>query len=143
MCDTSAPPGSSPNMSAATLKYASPGMTSIFLPCRFEWFVVTPFRPAWLVNGEVGAEAGIGKSEYSALCGVEVALHRASVFVTGRIRSFTKAGVADGVLNADPDVFFASVTTPVLKTENSNDRKNRQRHPQRKHDQKDVEHIYS
>jgi len=35
------------------------------------------------------------------------------VFVNGRIRSFTKAGAADGVLNADPDVFFASVTTPV------------------------------
>jgi len=35
------------------------------------------------------------------------------VFVNGRIRSFTKAGVADGVLNADPDVFFASVKTPV------------------------------
>ncbi|MFY9821833.1 MAG: DUF11 domain-containing protein [Thermoanaerobaculia bacterium] len=35
------------------------------------------------------------------------------VFVNGRIRSFTKAGVADGVLNADPDVFFASVETPV------------------------------
>ena len=34
-------------------------------------------------------------------------------FVNGRLRSFTKAGVADGVLNADPDVFFASVTTPV------------------------------
>src|SRR3954468_8543997 len=33
------------------------------------------------------------------------------VFVNGRIRSFTKAGVADGVINADPDVFFASVTT--------------------------------
>ncbi|HEV7507899.1 MAG TPA: IPTL-CTERM sorting domain-containing protein [Thermoanaerobaculia bacterium] len=35
------------------------------------------------------------------------------VFVNGRIRSFTKAGVADGVINADPDVFFASVETPV------------------------------
>ncbi len=34
-------------------------------------------------------------------------------FVNGRIRSFTKAGVADGVINADPDVFFAPVTTPV------------------------------
>jgi len=34
-------------------------------------------------------------------------------FVNGRIRSFTKAGVADGVLNANPDVFFASVSTPV------------------------------
>jgi hypothetical protein len=34
-------------------------------------------------------------------------------FENGRIRSFTKAGVADGVLNADPDVFFASVMTPV------------------------------
>ncbi len=34
-------------------------------------------------------------------------------FVNGRIRSFTKTGVADGVLNADPDVFFASVMTPV------------------------------
>jgi uncharacterized repeat protein (TIGR01451 family) len=35
------------------------------------------------------------------------------VFVNGRMRSFTKAGVADGVLNIDPDVFFASVMTPV------------------------------
>jgi hypothetical protein len=36
------------------------------------------------------------------------------VFVNGRIRTFTKAtGVADGVLNVDPDVFFASVRTPV------------------------------
>ncbi|MFL6195204.1 MAG: beta strand repeat-containing protein, partial [Thermoanaerobaculia bacterium] len=34
-------------------------------------------------------------------------------FVNGRIRTFTKAGVADGVINADPDVFFASVMTPV------------------------------
>jgi uncharacterized repeat protein (TIGR01451 family) len=34
-------------------------------------------------------------------------------FVNGRIRSFTKAGVADGVINADPDVFFSSVSTPV------------------------------
>lgn len=35
------------------------------------------------------------------------------VFVNGRIRTFTKAGAADGVINADPDVFFASVMTPV------------------------------
>ncbi|HXI84031.1 MAG TPA: hypothetical protein VNL17_08080 [Verrucomicrobiae bacterium] len=36
------------------------------------------------------------------------------VFVNGRIRSFNKAtGVADGVLNVDPDVFFSSVVTPV------------------------------
>ncbi|HEX4499246.1 MAG TPA: DUF11 domain-containing protein, partial [Thermoanaerobaculia bacterium] len=34
-------------------------------------------------------------------------------FVNGRLRSFTKAGVADGVLNANPDVFFSSVSTPV------------------------------
>lgn len=34
-------------------------------------------------------------------------------FENGRIRSFLKAGTADGVLNADPDVFFASVMTPV------------------------------
>ncbi|MFO1424981.1 MAG: DUF11 domain-containing protein [Candidatus Competibacteraceae bacterium] len=34
-------------------------------------------------------------------------------FVNGRIRSYTKAGVADGVLNANPDTFFASVMTPV------------------------------
>ncbi len=33
--------------------------------------------------------------------------------INGRIRSFTKAGVADGVLNTDPDTFFASVMTPV------------------------------
>jgi Bacterial TSP3 repeat len=36
------------------------------------------------------------------------------VFVNGRLRSFNKAsGVADGVLNVDPDVFFATVMTPV------------------------------
>ncbi|HEY2396379.1 MAG TPA: hypothetical protein VGH81_10440, partial [Rudaea sp.] len=35
------------------------------------------------------------------------------VFVNGRIRSYTRAGVADGVINADPDMFFASVMTPV------------------------------
>jgi hypothetical protein len=36
------------------------------------------------------------------------------VFVNGRIRTFSKTtGVADGVINADPDVFFASVMTPV------------------------------
>jgi uncharacterized repeat protein (TIGR01451 family) len=35
------------------------------------------------------------------------------VFVNGRLRTFTKAGVADGVINADPDVFFSSVMTPV------------------------------
>lgn len=35
------------------------------------------------------------------------------VFVNGRLRSFTKGGVADGVLNASPDIFFASVMTPV------------------------------
>ena len=34
-------------------------------------------------------------------------------FVNGRIRSYTRAGVADGVLNADPDTFFSSVMTPV------------------------------
>ena len=36
------------------------------------------------------------------------------VFVNGRIRTFNKTtGVADGVINADPDVFFSSVMTPV------------------------------
>jgi hypothetical protein len=36
------------------------------------------------------------------------------VAVNGRFRSFNKTtGVADGVLNADPDVFWASVMTPV------------------------------
>ncbi len=36
------------------------------------------------------------------------------VFVNGRLRTFNKAtGAADGVLNADPDVFFSSVMTPV------------------------------
>jgi len=36
------------------------------------------------------------------------------VFVNGRIRSFNKTtGAADGVLNADPDTFFASVMTPI------------------------------
>jgi hypothetical protein len=35
------------------------------------------------------------------------------IFVNGRIRSFNKTtGAADGVLNVDPDVFFASVMTP-------------------------------
>src|SRR6185369_11761498 len=36
------------------------------------------------------------------------------VFVNGRLRTFNKTtGVADGFINADPDVFFASVMTPV------------------------------
>jgi Secretion system C-terminal sorting domain len=36
------------------------------------------------------------------------------VFVNGRLRSFNKTtGIADGVLNIDPTVFFASVLTPV------------------------------
>jgi len=35
------------------------------------------------------------------------------VFVNGRLRTFTRAGTADGVLNVDPDVFFSSVMTPV------------------------------
>ena len=35
------------------------------------------------------------------------------IFVNGRLRSFSKAtGTADGVLNVNPDVFFASVVTP-------------------------------
>ena len=35
------------------------------------------------------------------------------VFVNGRIRSFNKnTGTADGILNLDPDVFFASILTP-------------------------------
>lgn len=36
------------------------------------------------------------------------------VFVNGRLRSFDKTGAADGVLDANPDVFFASVMTPVV-----------------------------
>src|SRR6185503_5372918 len=36
------------------------------------------------------------------------------VAVNGRIRTFTKTGVADGVLDIDPDVFFASVMTPPV-----------------------------
>jgi len=37
------------------------------------------------------------------------------VFVNGRLRSFNKVtGAADGVLDANPDVFFASVMTPVV-----------------------------
>ncbi len=36
------------------------------------------------------------------------------VFVNGRLKTFNKTtGVADGVLNADPDAFFSSVMTPV------------------------------
>jgi Carboxypeptidase regulatory-like domain len=36
------------------------------------------------------------------------------VFVNGRLRTFNKAtGAADGVINANPDVFFSSVLTPV------------------------------
>jgi hypothetical protein len=36
------------------------------------------------------------------------------VLVNGRLRTFDKtSGVADGALNVDPDVFFASVMTPV------------------------------
>ena len=36
------------------------------------------------------------------------------VFVNGRLKTFNKTtGLADGVINADPDVFFASAMTPV------------------------------
>ncbi len=36
------------------------------------------------------------------------------IFVNGRLRSFNKTtGAADGVLNINPDMFFASVLTPV------------------------------
>ncbi|MDX6712178.1 MAG: hypothetical protein QOH96_3194, partial [Blastocatellia bacterium] len=36
------------------------------------------------------------------------------VFVNGRLRTFNKTtGVADGVINADPDAFFSSVMTPM------------------------------
>ena len=36
------------------------------------------------------------------------------VFVNGRLKTFNKTtGAADGVINADPDVFFASAMTPV------------------------------
>ena len=39
------------------------------------------------------------------------------VFVNGRLVTFNKTtGVADGVLNADPDVFFASVTQRLAST---------------------------
>ena len=34
-------------------------------------------------------------------------------FVNGRIRTFSKSGSADGVININPDTFFASVMTPV------------------------------
>ena len=37
--------------------------------------------------------------------------------VNGRIRSFNKqTGVADGVLNADMDIFFQSVMTPPISS---------------------------
>jgi hypothetical protein len=40
------------------------------------------------------------------------------VFLNGRMRTFNKTtGAADGVVNVDPDVFFASVTTPPLAGE--------------------------
>ncbi len=40
------------------------------------------------------------------------------IFLNGRLRTFNKTtGVADGVINADSDVFFASVTTPPLAGE--------------------------
>ena len=40
------------------------------------------------------------------------------VFLNGRMRTFNKnTGVADGILNVDPDVFFASVMTPPLAGE--------------------------
>ncbi|HYX42605.1 MAG TPA: hypothetical protein VE821_12945, partial [Pyrinomonadaceae bacterium] len=43
------------------------------------------------------------------------------VFVNGRIRTFNKTtGLADGALDADPDVFFASVETPVTPPANPN-----------------------
>ena len=36
------------------------------------------------------------------------------LFINGRLKTFDKTtGLADGVINVDPDVFFASVLTPV------------------------------
>ncbi len=72
MCDTSAPPGNSPKISEALAKYASPGMLSMFLPCGLAGLDTMPFRVTRLLIAEVGADAGIGRSEYIALCGVEV-----------------------------------------------------------------------
>ena len=40
------------------------------------------------------------------------------VFINGRMRTFNKTtGVADGVINVDPDVFFSSVMTPPVAGE--------------------------
>ena len=44
------------------------------------------------------------------------------LFVNGRLRSFDKStGIADGVLNANPDVFFNSVLTPPTATNFTSD----------------------
>jgi hypothetical protein len=41
-----------------------------------------------------------------------------AIFLNGRLRTFNKTtGVADGIINADSDVFFASVMTPPLAGE--------------------------
>ncbi len=40
------------------------------------------------------------------------------IFVNGRLRSFNKStGIADGILNIDPDIFFSPVTTPPAANE--------------------------
>ena len=37
------------------------------------------------------------------------------LFINGRLKTFNKAtGVADGVINANPDAFFSSVMTPAV-----------------------------
>jgi hypothetical protein len=44
------------------------------------------------------------------------------VAINGRFRSYDKAtGIADGVLNADPDVFFSAVMTPPVATNFTSD----------------------
>jgi len=76
--------------------------------------VQTPFSPQTVDLGFTAATltdtgafppddmGGLGPSQYF-------------LFVNGRLRTFSKAtGLADGVVNADPDVFFSSVMTPVV-----------------------------
>jgi len=74
---------------------------------------LTPFAPQTLgisFDGATGpTETGAFPPDVMGAAGPSQFV----VFLNGRLRTFNKTtGVADGVLNLNPDVFFASVTTP-------------------------------
>lgn len=94
---------------------------------NFENLLSSPDSPT--LTGELGDEVGIAAGQSASVSFTGATLFDTSAYppdsmgaagpsqfivaVNGRIRSFNKqTGVADGVLNVNPDVFFQSVMTP-------------------------------